>query len=97
VALRYLPRDIVFRQKVGFRAPLGEWFRHGLRDITNDLLRTPNSLARSMFQGPALDQLIDRHQSGDANEEQRLWALLSLEIWHRTCVRNAGAPEPVRA
>jgi hypothetical protein len=38
-----------------------------------------------------LQELIDRHQRGDANEEQRLWALLSLEIWHRTCVHNAGA------
>ena len=92
VALRYLPRDIVYRRKVGFRAPLGEWFRHGLRDVTNDLLRSPDSLARSMFTGRVLDELIDRHQRGDANEEQRLWALLSLEIWHRTCVRNAEAP-----
>jgi asparagine synthase (glutamine-hydrolysing) len=96
VALRYLPRDIVYRQKVGFRAPLGEWFRYGLRDVTNDLLRSPDSLARSMFTTRVLDELIDRHQRGDANEEQRLWALLSLEIWHRTCVHNAGTPEPAR-
>ena len=60
--------------------------------------------------GATVRDLLNRHRSGIANEQARLWPLLSLEVWHRTFFRRRpaesgaagqpgrrpGRPEPVR-
>ena len=34
----YLPREVIYRPKTGFGAPLRRWLRHDLRDLRDDLL-----------------------------------------------------------
>ena len=34
----YLPRDVIYRSKVGFGMPIREWFNNELRDWLNDIL-----------------------------------------------------------
>lgn len=91
VACRYLPTEIVNRRKVGFRVPMDAWFRGGLKDLAWDLLSASDSLATTLMDRGAVRRLLERHRSGAANEEARIWPLLSLEIWHQVFFR-----EPVR-
>ena len=83
VARQYLPDEVVDRTKLGFRVPLDAWFRSGLRDMAHDLLTGPNSFVAERIDRTAVDRLLANHQTGDGNEEARIWALLSLEVWHR--------------
>ncbi|MGH4012311.1 MAG: asparagine synthase (glutamine-hydrolyzing) [Pseudonocardiaceae bacterium] len=91
VARRYLPAEIVNRHKVGFRVPMDAWFRGGLQDLAWDLLGAPDSLAATLMDRDAVRRLLERHRSGAANEEARIWPLLSLEIWYQVFFR-----EPIR-
>lgn len=86
VAKRYLPDEIVTRRKVGFRVPLDEWFRAGLRDCAWDRLTGPSSFVASTFDRHAVLRLLSRHESGRFSEENRIWTLLSLEVWHEVCI-----------
>jgi asparagine synthase (glutamine-hydrolysing) len=88
VARRYLPDAIVDRPKVGFKVPLDDWFRGGLRDMAFDLLTGPSSYVGTTFDRAAVDKLLTAHVSGDRNEQPRLWTLLSLEVWHREFVQR---------
>lgn len=88
VARRYLPGDIVDRRKVGFRVPMDAWFRDGLADMAWDMLTSSDSLAAGYLDLPAVKRLLERHRSHAANEEARIWPLLSLEVWHRTFFRD---------
>lgn len=88
VARRYLPDDIVDRRKVGFRVPMDAWFRGGLQDMAWDLLGSEDSVAATMLDRAAVVRLLERHRTGTANEEARIWPLLSLEVWHRTFFRD---------
>jgi asparagine synthase (glutamine-hydrolysing) len=88
VARRYLPAEIVDRRKVGFRVPMDAWFRTGLEDMTWDLLGSDDSVAATLLDRAAVRRLLERHRSGVANEEARIWPLLSLEVWHRTFFRE---------
>ncbi|MFC4949916.1 asparagine synthase (glutamine-hydrolyzing) [Pseudonocardia sp. GCM10023141] len=88
VARRYLPDSIVDRRKVGFRVPMDDWFRGGLQDMAWDLLTGRDSLAATLMDRAAVLRLLERHRSGIANEEARIWPLLSLEVWHRTFFRD---------
>ena len=83
VARRFLPSEIVDRRKVGFRVPLDAWFRHGLREMTNDLLLGSNSFVGQLMDRDVIRGLLSDHDRGRRNEEIRIWTLLSLEVWHR--------------
>lgn len=89
VARRYLPDEVVDRRKVGFRVPLDEWFRNGLRDSMWDRLTGTSSFVGSSFNQAAVRSLLTRHESGRFNEESRIWTLMSLEVWHDACIRHA--------
>ena len=92
VARRYLPAEVVDRPKVGFKVPLDQWFRGGLRDVARDRLTGPSSFVGGTFDVGTVRRLLERHESGRANEEMRIWTLLCLEVWHETFMRGAAAP-----
>jgi len=91
VARRYLPDSVVDRRKVGFTVPMDAWFRDGLQDMAWDLLGASDSLASTLLDRATVRDLLNRHRSGIANEQARLWPLLSLEVWHRAFF---GATQP---
>jgi asparagine synthase (glutamine-hydrolysing) len=91
VARRYLPDSVVDRRKVGFTVPMDAWFREGLQDMAWDLLGASDSLASTLLDRATVRDLLNRHRSGVANEQARLWPLLSLEVWHRSFF---GSPQP---
>ena len=78
-----LPRRIWRRPKMGFGVPLDRWFRHDLKDYVRQVLLDPSTLARGYFRPAAVAQLVEEHQSGRFDHSYRLYALLSLELWHR--------------
>ena len=88
VARQHLPAAVIDRPKMGFKVPLDQWFRGGLRDMAVEPLTSPSSFVGTMFDRAAVSKLLDDHSSGDRNEQPRIWTLLSLEIWHRELVKK---------
>ena len=90
----WLPDHILDRPKMGFGVPLGDWFRGALRDLPAEILLDPRSLERGYFREEGLRAIIDRHRSGAEDTSNKIWALIQLELWHRTYV-DAARPAPV--
>lgn len=82
----YLPRDIIYRPKTGFGAPLRRWMRGELRPLMNELLSTDSLKRRGLFDPRAVHQLIARNDSGRVDASYTLLSLLSIEIWCRAYV-----------
>ena len=76
------------RKKVGFKVPLDNWFRGGLKDYVHDLLLGPDSFTSSYFNRKVVKNLLADHTNSRRNEELRLWTLMGLEIWYRAFFRN---------
>jgi len=91
VARRYLPGDVVDRPKVGFKVPLDQWFRSGLRDTAWERLTGRESFVAEVLDRSAVEDLLRRHESGRFNEESRIWTLMSLEVWHETFFRSVSS------
>ena len=76
---RYLPDEILYRQKQGFVTPLAQWFRGPLagqaRGIANSELLTGNG----WFDRAALARLAEDHIAGRSDNGRVLWQLLMLE------------------
>ncbi|MFH1061309.1 MAG: asparagine synthase (glutamine-hydrolyzing) [Candidatus Omnitrophota bacterium] len=78
-----LPRKIVTRKKQGFAIPIGQWFRHELKDYAYDMLLDKTSIDRGYFNRTYLKQLLDEHTAGSTDNGYKLWTLLMFELWAR--------------
>jgi asparagine synthase (glutamine-hydrolysing) len=91
-----LPAEIMHRPKMGFAVPLERWFRHDLRELAYDVLLGTRAVQRGWFRGETVRRMLDDHVAGRAYHHPRLWALLVLELWHRTFIDGPRpAPAPV--
>ncbi|TKB63190.1 MAG: asparagine synthase (glutamine-hydrolyzing) [Nitrospira sp.] len=81
-----LPDTILDRPKMGFGAPLQNWFRTDLKDMAHDVLLSPRATQRGYFEPKVVAGLLDDHCSGKEDQSTFLWDLLVLELWHRTFV-----------
>ena len=88
-----LPRDLLYRPKMGFGVPIDDWFRGPLGDLARDVLLDGPARSRGLFRADEVRRLLDEHRTGRARHHYRLWALLMLELWFRTWIDGAELPE----
>ena len=75
----YLPREILYRSKMGFAVPLDIWFRRSLRERMASTLTCGPLIDSGLFEASFLSDMIDRHQSGKRDHSSELWALLMFD------------------
>jgi len=78
-----LPPEILSRKKMGFPVPVGAWFAGAFRHVVDEFVLSPRAAARGLFDMNAISAMADRHMRGEQKHDQRLWALVNLEIWQR--------------
>ncbi len=79
----YLPRDVIYRPKTGFGAPLRRWMRYELRELLGDLLSAESVKRRGLFEPAAVQRLIANNDAGRVDASYTLLSLLCIEIWCR--------------
>lgn len=79
-----LPRENIYRKKMGFGIPIHRWFRKEAKEILCDNLLAPRCLRRDYFRPEMVRYLVEEHLSGRKNFSPQLWALLMLELWQRS-------------
>ena len=91
-ALRYLPREIVFRKKQGMSTPVEAWYGKGLRELGAEVLSESALRRRGYFQSRYVKRLFDRAGGRHVlvNETDKLNLLMMIEYWHRLFI------DPVR-
>jgi asparagine synthase (glutamine-hydrolysing) len=91
-----LPESILSRPKMGFPVPVGAWFRGAYSSVIDEYVLSERALARGIFNPEFLRQLVQRHQTGGENHDERLWSLVNFEIWQRQFFDGEAAGEPVK-
>ncbi len=82
-AEKLLPREIVWRKKAGFGAPIRSWLRGPLRPLVEDLLSEETVKRRGLFRPAAVRKIIVANQSGREDFNLQIFQLLTLELWQR--------------
>ena len=85
----WLPREIVYRPKASFSAPLRAWVRNDLREVIGDVLVGGELVGSGMIRPDALRRLIADEQAGREDRAKQIWQLLTLETWYRN-MRSMG-------
>ena len=86
-----VPDGVLHRPKMGFSVPLARWFREELHEMTHDIILSPRASGRGYFQPKVIATLLEEHCTGQKDQAENLWALLILELWHRTFIDGKSA------
>lgn len=78
-----LPREILYRKKMGFPVPIGKWFRDGTCRDLSEILTGERARSRNFFDHGYVGRLLYEHQSGIQDHAERLWSLVNFELWLR--------------
>jgi asparagine synthase (glutamine-hydrolysing) len=90
-----LPREVLYRPKMGFGVPLDLWFRDSLRDRLADTVRGPRLAQSGLFDPAALSRLVTDHHSGRRDHSAVLWSLLMFDgFLHKHAEAPAGSQYP---
>jgi asparagine synthase (glutamine-hydrolysing) len=81
-----LPREVVWRKKAGFGAPIRSWLRGALRPMVDDLLSEETVKSRGLFQSEEVRRVIDANLSGREDYNLQVFQLLTLELWQRAFI-----------
>jgi asparagine synthase (glutamine-hydrolysing) len=77
-----LPPRILERRKMGFPVPIGAWLRGAWAPLLSEYVTGPRTRTRGLFDTNTVARLVQEHMRG-INHSERLWALLTFEIWAR--------------
>jgi asparagine synthase (glutamine-hydrolysing) len=78
-----VPRQNIYRKKMGFGMPIGRWLRGENKDFLKETLLGGSFLSRGYFNPKAIKFLVEEHIQGRKDYSFNLWALLMLELWHQ--------------
>jgi asparagine synthase (glutamine-hydrolysing) len=76
---RYLPKEVLYRPKMGFVTPVSAWFRGSLANEAAGLARSRTLADTGWFDLEALGALAEAHRSGRAEHGRTLWQFVMLE------------------
>lgn len=86
VAERLVPRDVIYRQKMGFGMPVAKWLRGEMSGLLDDTLLSKKFAGRGLFKPDAVARLVREHREGTHDHSWQLWSLLMLELWYERFV-----------
>ena len=78
---RYLPKEIIYRKKMGFTVPSKRWFADELLKPAKDIIFSKKLMDSGWFQKKYLETMFDRHEKGKEDYSRRIFSLLVLYYW----------------
>lgn len=76
---RYLPKDILYRPKMGFVTPIAQWFRGPLAGSARAIATSATLAQLEWFDSAAMAKVADDHIAGRSDNGRLLWQLIMLE------------------
>ncbi|MCR9287864.1 MAG: asparagine synthase (glutamine-hydrolyzing) [Bacteroidetes bacterium] len=88
VSEKYLPREIIYRPKAPFSAPMRGWLKNELKEMVNDTLSFDTVKRRGVYNPTFVQKLIENNTKGLEDNSQLIWRLITNEIWFKTFFDN---------
>jgi asparagine synthase (glutamine-hydrolysing) len=85
-AEKFLPKEIIYRPKASFGAPLRSWISTDLRTMVDELLSEEVINKRGFLNYSFVKRLIDKDRKGEEDNAYQIYQLLTLELWCREYV-----------
>jgi asparagine synthase (glutamine-hydrolysing) len=77
-----LPRDLLYKRKRGFGAPVREWFRESLGGWFDEHLINSTMRRRDLLDYGFVTRMLEEHRQRTRDWGFHLWALVNLSLWY---------------
>lgn len=81
LAERYLPKEIIYRPKTGFGAPVRKWITEDMTEMLSDRLSKDNIQKQGVFDHQNVWDLIEKNKKGEIDASYNIWAILAVTSW----------------
>jgi asparagine synthase (glutamine-hydrolysing) len=78
LASKYIDHDLIYRKKVGFDLPIGEWLSKDLKQLLEFSIN--NSVQRDFIDIRVIKKCFQLHTEKNVDYASKLWAFLCLEL-----------------
>jgi asparagine synthase (glutamine-hydrolysing) len=85
----YLPKEVIYRPKTGFGAPVRSWLKNELRPMVSEILSDEVIRRRGLFDAAGVRHLLRRDEAGMIDGTYPILALMCIEIWCRRFIDDA--------
>ena len=85
-----LPKEILDRPKQGFQFPMGEWMKHELKPVVEEVLSEFSVKQRGLFDNKEIQGLLRQFQQGLIPYEV-VWQFVILELWMRKWLPSSAS------
>ena len=90
----YLPREVIYRPKVGFGAPLIYWLQHQLRSVADEVLSHDTLTKRGLFDPEGVRRLLELNRARRVEASYTIFTLMCIEIWCRLFIDSQDVYRP---
>jgi len=78
---KYLPKEVIYRKKTGFGAPVRKWITQDLSEMIDERLSKENLQKWGIFDHTKVRDLIKRNSIGQIDASYTIWSLLAIQSW----------------
>lgn len=78
---KYLPKDLVYRRKWGFPAPVGNWLYRELSYLIDKWLDPKLISQQGIFNPEEVKKYVQSFRSGREFQYKRLWSIIIFQMW----------------
>ncbi|HEY9336370.1 MAG TPA: asparagine synthase C-terminal domain-containing protein, partial [Kribbella sp.] len=89
-ATSILPREIVYRPKGLFSAPLRAWMSRDLAPLVREVVNDGVLVNSGILRRDALARMVAQDAAGQQDFSKHLWHVLTLEYWYRDATSGSG-------
>jgi len=81
VAEKYLDKEVIYRPKTGFGAPVRKWIINDMDVMVRERLSKENLEKWGIFDFEMVNKLIELNRQGKIDASYNVWSLLAIDSW----------------
>ncbi|RSK41507.1 asparagine synthase (glutamine-hydrolyzing) [Mangrovimonas spongiae] len=81
LAERYLPKEIIYRKKRGFKTPRKQWFKGDVGEMLEASILHSKGTFGEVFNKEQISNYFALHRGGKVNYEKQLFSLIVMFYW----------------
>jgi asparagine synthase (glutamine-hydrolysing) len=89
-ATSVLPKEIVYRPKGLFSAPLRAWMSRDLAPLVREVVNDGELVRSGLLRRDALARMVAEDAAGQTDYSKHLWHVLTLEYWYRDATSGSA-------
>jgi asparagine synthase (glutamine-hydrolysing) len=79
---RYLPKELVYRRKWGFPAPIGDWLTRDLAYLIDKWLDADRIKSQGLLNEKMVARYVQAFRAGKNYHDKRIWSLIFFQMWY---------------